>query len=346
MDRVGLRERAMSLTVPVTGRMIHPLNGELAYQPYGKDESECNYSISRAELNRFLMTAAEQNGVTFHFEKSLVDVDFDRNRLTFGTSPAGTPDTSGPTPGTETVDAELLIGTDGAASVVRARLMQTPAFDENVDLLSHDYKELLIPVEQGRTIKTNALHIWPRGEIMLMALPNLDGSLTVTIYMPESGPASFESLDTEERVRDLFRRQFPDATPLIPDLERSFLASPCGKLGTVRCRPWYLEGRALLLGDAAHAIVPFFGQGMNSGFEDCEVVARLLDEHGDDDLAAVFERVERERKPNTEAIADMALENFVEMRESVGEDRFLLRKQVEYRLEQEMRTATGHGTRW
>ena len=327
LDRVGLTESIRALTVPVRGRMIHALDGELAYQPYGKDESECNYSISRKQLNEFLISAAEERGVRCHFDRKLTGADLEKGLLTFS-------DEAGAT--SIEVQAPLVLGADGAVSAVRAALMRQPGSAESVELIDHDYMELLIPVEEGKQLAGNALHIWPRGNIMLMALPNLDGSFTVTLYLPRSGPDSFEILDNADRVRSFFDRHFPDTVPLIPDLAASFLASPTGNLGTVKCYPWHYKGRAALIGDAAHAIVPFFGQGMNCGFEDCSVLDEQIDRHGLGNWERVFAGFAEARKPNTDAIADMALENFVEMRDRVGDPRFLLRKQVEHLLEQEM----------
>jgi kynurenine 3-monooxygenase len=326
LAEVGLSEQVLELTVPVTGRTIHGIGGEQSYQPYGKDDSECNYSISRAELNRFLITAAEKRGVEFNFESPLAGAELDQGRLWFG----------GDTTRVVEVEADVIFGADGAASVTRTHLMKQPGYDESVRLLSHDYKELTIPVDQGRTMRQNTLHIWPRGDLMLMALPNRDGSFTVTIYLPQDGPFGFGGLQDAASVRQLFETYFADAIPLIPDLEQAFLANPSGNLGTVKCFPWNLEGRVLLIGDAAHAIVPFFGQGMNCGFEDCSVLGALIDEHGASKLEQVFAAFGNSRKPNSDAIADMALENFVEMKEKVGDSRFLLAKQVEHRLEQAM----------
>jgi kynurenine 3-monooxygenase len=238
-----------------------------------------------------------------------------------------------------TVDApSVVLGADGAASAVRAALAKRADFEESVDLLDYGYKELTIPAGPGGSfpIEKHALHIWPRGRLMLMALPNRDGSFTVTLYLPHHGESSFESLDTGVRVVELFETQFPDAIPLIPDLTADFFANPTGHLGTVRCRPWHLENRVGLIGDAAHAIVPFFGQGMNAGFEDCRVLDGLLDEHGTGDWGRVLREYSAARKPNADAIAEMALENFIEMRDRVGDPRFRLRKEVEHLLEERL----------
>ena len=325
LARVGLADAALEMTVPVHGRMMHALDGMLSYQPYGKDDAECNYSISRGELNRFLIDAAERAGADFTFERRLVAADFDSGRLTFHDS-GGT---------AIEVDAPLVFGTDGAASAVRAALVEAGHVRDSMELLGHGYKELSIPVEQGRELELNALHIWPRGRTMLMALPNLDRSFTVTLYLPERGEASFVEVADETSALRLFEDLFPDAIPRIPNLEANYVANPTGVLGTVRCAPWHYRDRVLLLGDAAHAIVPFFGQGMNAGFEDCSVLDSLLDEHGTD-WTRIFPSFDRARKTHTDAIADMALENFVEMSARVGDSKFLLRKAVEHRLEQAM----------
>jgi len=327
LSAVGLWDTARPLSVPVIGRLIHSTTGDLAYQPYGRDESECNYSVSRLELNRFLVTEAARRGVEFRFESRLMAADLERGRLTFADDAGG---------GCEQVDARVVIGADGVPSALRKAMMNLPGSKESVESLDHGYKELVIPSgPQGDfRIERNTLHVWPRGELMLMALPNWDGSFTVTLYMPEKVAKGFTGPDDAGKVVALFNEQFPDAIPLIPDLERSFFANPTGGLATVRCSPWHVGGRALLVGDAAHAIVPFFGQGMNCGFEDCTVLDGLIEEHGPD-WEKLFPIFDRARKPNADAIAEMALENFVEMRDHVGDTRFRLRKEVEHRLETE-----------
>ena len=322
---LGLEDEVLSITAPVYGRLMHSLGGELTYQRYGKDDGERNFSVSRGDLNRLLISRAEEGGVRFHFEHRLERAEVSAGRLHFD-GPGGRP---------VTVEAAQVFGCDGAPSALRdAILAEVPGAAASLEPLQHGYKELLFPAAPGGgfALDERALHIWPRGEHFLMGLPNPDGTFTGTVYLPlEGGEASFATLDTGPAVRAFFEAAYPDAAPLLPDLEAQFLANPTGHLGTVRCGPWHVGGRALLVGDAAHAIVPFFGQGLNCGFEDCAVLDRLLAEERD--AAALFARFYAQRKANTDAIADMALENFVEMRAKVADPRFLLRKRVEARLE-------------
>ena len=328
LGAVNLADGALALTVPVHGRMVHERDGTQRFQPYGRDRSESNHSISRAGLNEYLVREAARRGVRFRFDSKLVDYDVAGNRLAFVDERTGR---------SFGIEAEFVVGADGAGSAVRAALVRAGRVRESVETLDHGYKELAIPAAErgGFRIDGNALHIWPRGEFMLMALPNLDGSFTVTLYLPYCGEPGFDSVASPGEVHALFRKHFPDAAPLIADLAGEFGRNPTGSLSTVRCEPWNVDGRAVLIGDAAHAIVPFFGQGMNAGFEDCRVLGQLLDERGGD-LGAAFTDLGRHRKPDSDAIADMALDNFVEMRDLVGHAAFLLQKEVEHRLEQEM----------
>lgn len=329
MELLGLREQVLELTVPVLGRMMHDLDGELTYQPYGKDDSECNYSISRSELNKFVLTQAEARGVRVHFEHELARADFEAGRLWMRGADGEEIE----------VDAPVVFGADGAGSAVRNLLVaQHEGFEQEISWLSHGYKELTFPAGEDGSYQMadHALHIWPRGEHMLMGLANLDGSFTGTIYLPMEGEDSFEQLDGPEAVRAYFERNYPDSLELLPELEEEYFQHPVGRLGTLRCAPWHLDARVLLVGDAAHAIVPFFGQGLNCGLEDCAELYGMLEGRGPDELGEVFATFDEERKPNGDAIADMALDNFVEMSERVGDERFLLRKKFERRIEQEL----------
>jgi len=324
LRQVGLEAEALKHAIPMRGRMIHPTKGELAYQPYGKDDSQHINSLSRAWLNTFLMTEAEATGrVRIRFKQRVDHADFGTGVLTVHD------DTTGKTRHEE---GHVLFGTDGSGSAVRQEMDRLPGYSASREQLGHGYKELTIPAGPGGAfqMEKHALHIWPRGTYMLIALPNEDGSFTCTLFLPWKGPVSFESLDTPARLEAFFEEQFPDARALIPDLVDAFFSRPTGSMVTVKCAPWRVGGRALVLGDAAHAIVPFFGQGMNCGFEDCVVLDGLLGRHGRwEDVFTDFERL---RKTNADAIADMAVENFIEMRDSTGSPRFLLEKAVEKAL--------------
>jgi kynurenine 3-monooxygenase len=325
LQEAGLDTEVRKLLTVMRGRMIHPLEGPLDLQPYGQRAHEVIYSVSRPGLNALLLDAAEAAGVQLRFGMRLADVDLDGDRLEFEQEAGGA---------RESVPLTPCIGADGAGSVLRKALMALPGFAATEDLLSHGYKELsILPNGIGRhRLETNALHIWPRGGYMLIALPNHDGTFTVTLFLPHEGDPSFARLGTPEAVRSFFAAEFPDAANVIHDLEGSFFANPTGILGTVRCHPWHLDGRLLLLGDAAHAIVPFHGQGMNCAFEDCLELDRCFAAAGGDWEQALATFSAR-RKPNADAIADMALENYVEMRDSVRDPGFLLRQRVAFELE-------------
>jgi kynurenine 3-monooxygenase len=324
LELLGLREAVLNLTVPVLGRMMHSLAGELTYQPYGKDDSECNYSVSRGKLNEYLLDAAEAAGCKIHFEHELVDADFDEDWCRFTHHE-----------GMIEVSADVVFGCDGAFSGVRKALVENHGAKDSIGWLQHGYKELEFPVgaDGGFPMDGHALHIWPRGVHMLMGLANLDNSFTGTIYLRNHGDESFEALDSAEQVQALFERHYPDAIALLEDdFAQEFVESPVGHLGTVRCAPWHHQGKVLLVGDSAHGVVPFFGQGLNCGFEDCAVFWELSEDV--DDLARLFDEYYELRKTNTDAIADMAEENFIEMSERVGDKRFLLKKAIERRIEQ------------
>lgn len=321
----GLTEAVRPLLMPMSGRLLHQEDGGLDFQPYGQHEGEENYSVSRADLNRVLLDAAEAAGARLHFGEACAGVDLDARRVTLRHDDSGRERQVAMTP---------LIAADGAGSIVRRELAAAGHVTADESLLAHGYKELTIPPadDGGFRIDPGALHIWPRGGFMLIALPNPGGDFTVTLFLPNEGRESFASLTDATAVRAFFERHFPDTLPLIPDLTEQFAANPVGILGTVRCEPWHLGGDVLLVGDAAHAIVPFHGQGMNAGLEDCAEFCRLLDE-GIHDRERLFAAFSRQRRPNAEAIADMALENYVEMRDTVRDPRFHLKKALAFELE-------------
>lgn len=320
LEQAGLLDQALQLSVPIFGRMIHPKAGEYAYQAYG-NESECNFSISRSKLNEFLVDAAEKAGARIFFEHAIHDIEFNDKVVTFARPGA-----------LEPKPYDLMFGTDGAGSRVRKVLCEKlpQFFSERTDWLEADYKELFLPAgaEGQYLLEKNALHIWPRGSHMMMGLANLDGSFTMTVYMPKEQMVKIRSRGD---VEELFKSEFPDAVPLMPDYQDEFINHPQGKLGTVHTSRWVYQDSVALLGDAAHAIVPFFGQGMNLGFEDCTELMRFIEDDGD--WADSLVRFEKSQKPNADAIADMALENWTEMRDKVGNAKFLLRKKVEGLLE-------------
>jgi len=330
MHELGLDQEVLKQAVPMKGRMIHAVSGQLAFQAYGKDENEYINSISRGGLNKTLMTAAEQTGrVKIHFNKKAVGVDFDRHMLEVEDETDGT---------ISRVEYDVLIGTDGSASAIRSEMLRLPGYASSESPLNYGYKELcILPGEGGSfRIEKNALHIWPRHTYMLIALPNFDGSFTCTLFLSYEGSPSFAELTSRQDVSRFFNEQFGDAVPLLDELEDTFFTNPTGHMVTVKCEPWNVGGRVLLLGDAAHAIVPFFGQGMNCGFEDCTVLNEILDRYARTtaiEWQEVFLQFLQLRRVNTDAIADMAVENFIEMRDKVADPQFLLRKAVEKALQ-------------
>ncbi|MCS7176838.1 MAG: FAD-dependent monooxygenase [Candidatus Kapabacteria bacterium] len=319
----GLEERVRPFALPMEGRMIHDLDGQQRFQPYGKP-GQAIYSFHRRRLNELLLTSVEElPGTTLLFEHRCVDVDLDTPAVVVET-PSGE---------VQRLEAEVVFGVDGAYSAVRARLQRLEGFSYCQEYLDYGYKELTIPpTPLGQwALEPRALHIWPRHSFMLIALPNPDCSFTCTLFFPLEGELSFAALRTEADVLNFFRSQFPDVVPLMPALTEEFFTNPTGSLLTIRCFPWSYSGKVLLLGDAAHAIVPFYGQGMNAGFEDCVLLLDFLRRY-DSDWAAAFRAFERFRKPHADAIAQLALENFVEMRDKVADPRFLLRKRLEQYL--------------
>jgi len=325
LQQAGLWRGMRNIIIPMKGRMMHSVTGELTFQPYGQNEAEVINSISRAELNIALINAAEEHGATIHFNRRCMGYD-----LKTGAIRARNEETGEET----TLEVGVVIGCDGSASSIRAEMLKLNRFNFSQQYLDYGYKELTILAgSRGEhLLETHALHIWPRGNHMLIALPNIDGTFACILFLPFEGTDSFASLTTAAQVDQFFESRFPDAVPLMPQLADNYFTNPTGAMVTIKCSPWHMEGRALLLGDAVHAIVPFFGQGINCGFEDCTCLVELFDRHGAD-WARVFAEFEKERKVNTDAIADMAIENFTEMRDRVADSQFLFRKKVELALE-------------
>lgn len=320
LHEVGLEDDLRKNAIPMHGRMMHSIEGELTYQAYGKEGQYIN-SISRSGLNRVLMTEAERLGVSFFFDHRVERVDLEATTVTFAHPSAH-----------KSESFDYLIGADGAFSAVRGAMQVTDRFDFSQDYIEHGYKELTIPAGVAGTfqIEKHALHIWPRESYMLIALPNPDGSFTCTLFFPFQGNSSFESLRTDTEVAQFFNTVFPDAAALIPDLTEDYRSNPTSSLVTMKCYPW-VRHHTLLIGDAAHAIVPFYGQGMNAGFEDCRVLNELLNQY-EDDWQKTLPAFQQLRKPDADAIAQLALDNFVEMRDLVGDADFLLRKKIEAKL--------------
>jgi len=330
LTAAGIMERVQPLLIGMRGRMVHT-GDDVAHppqlQPYGQRAHEVIHSVSRARLNRLLIeAAAAQPGVTLHFDTACTDVDLARGTLTLRAT------------GSDTVRETSLgptFATDGAGSAVRQALGSAGRLSAHIDELEHDYKELLLPARAGGfALDPNALHIWPRRGFMLIALPNIDHSFTVTLFLPRHGAASFDNLRGTADIDAFFQREFPGAAALIPDLAAQFRSNPQGRLGTVHAAPW-AAGPVLLLGDAAHGIVPFHGQGMNAAFEDCVLLDELLHDprHADLPWPELFQRFEATRRPDTEAIATLSLENYAEMRSDVLDPKFVRQKALGLELE-------------
>lgn len=328
LNRVGLRDKVLAASIPMKGRMLHDEQGTETFVPYGQKEGEVIHAVHRGLLNKILLEATDKyNNLQVYFQYKCLGYDVENIVLTFLDEASGRE---------KVVNAPVTIGTDGAWSAVRKSMLDNVMnFSYAQDFLEHGYKELTIPPAKTGDflIDKNALHIWPRKNYMLIALPNIDGSFTCTLFMPFKGGESFSALRQPADVSSFFERVFPDALALMPSLTNDFFANPTGSLVTIRCHPWNVGGDVMLLGDASHAIVPFFGQGMNCGFEDISEMAELVDEYGSSNWPALFSALTSRRKPNTDAIADMALENFVEMRDTTADPKFQLKKQVGFELE-------------
>ncbi len=335
LREVGMDEYMLGEAVPMNGRMIHPVSGDTKLLPYSGRQGEYINSVSRSGLNIALMNeAAKYDEVTFHFNERCIDYDCKTGEAKFASG--------------KTVVSDTTIATDGAGSAVRQAMMNggIERFDFSQSWLDSGYKELVIPEIRGSefAMEKNALHIWPRNKFMMIALPNFDGSFTCTLFLAHASKpstdrgvsertAAFDGLTTEAEVREFFDREFSDAVRLMPTLVEDFFANPTGNLGTVKCYPWNVGGRALLLGDSAHALVPFYGQGMNCAFEDVRVLDKLIEEHGTD-WEMIYREYGRLRKINTDAIADMAEENFYEMRDATADPVFQRKRELETKLEQ------------
>ncbi|MBV1923849.1 MAG: FAD-dependent monooxygenase [Flavobacteriaceae bacterium] len=337
MKMVGLENEVNELCLPMLGRMIHDKEGNTFMSNYSGRSNEYINSISRPGLNMILLDAAEKlSNVTFVFNQACTNIDLKNSKANFKEYNSGEE---------STIEADVIFGTDGSGSAVRNSMFQDHnfLFSFSIDWLTHGYKELTIPPSEDGGFRTanNALHIWPRGKDMLIALPNLDGSFTVTLFLPyENSDYCFETLTTPEKVNEYFNAEFPDAIALMPNLAEEFFENPTGFLGTVKCSPWNTYGSTLLMGDAAHAIVPFYGQGMNASFEDVVVFDEVLNQF-EEDLSKgnttwkhIFKAYENIRKKDADAIADLAIDNFHEMKEHTANPLFQQKRKLEIAFEE------------
>src|SRR5687767_153886 len=319
LRKVGAEETIRKIAIPMYKRTMHDIHGNLTFQPYGK-EGEAIYSVSRGELNKTLLELADQyDNTVLNFNARCTQLDLENKKATFHNEETGK----------DTEHSYIhLIGADGAFSAVRHRLMFNERFDYSQDYIDHGYKELHIEPNEDRSHKMdpNTLHIWPREDFMLIALPNIDGSFTCTLFLGWEGKVSFGTLKTERDVLGFFQYYFPDVIPHMSDFLHQFMTHPTSALHTVRCYPWHYKDSVVLMGDAAHAVVPFYGQGMNAGFEDCFVFDQMLNEY-ENKFEGFFEAFGKSRKPNADAVAELALRNFIEMRDLTG-DADLDRKSV------------------
>jgi len=328
LKEVGIDSEIEKIGIPMYGRMIHNDDGSTVYQAYGEAD-QAIYSVSRGALNWALMDAAEKHPkVNFYFDEKCDKIDTRKGSVQFTNTNTGEQ---------KSITPNLIFGADGAFSKVRYSMQRTPQFNYSQSYLPHGYKELHIPAAQngGFRINKNALHIWPRHSFMLIALPNLDGSFTCTLFLSYEGEVAFDKLKTAEDVAQFFNTHFADAVPHMPNLIPDFFDNPVGSLLTVRCSPWIKNDNIALIGDASHAIVPFYGQGMNSGFEDCTVLNACINEFTHNNITdwqATLAKYQELRIPDANAIADLALRNFIEMRDLVADPMFLLRKKIAKRL--------------
>ncbi|PYS58779.1 MAG: kynurenine 3-monooxygenase [Acidobacteria bacterium] len=327
LERVGIADEVLRHAIPMRGRMIHDKSGDLHFAPYDVDPNKYINSIGRAALNTTVIEAAQRYpNVRVHFNHQCTDVDPDEATTHLLNTETNT---------TGAVRTDVIIGVDGAFSAVRQSMQKKLAeFEYDENYLPHGYKELTIPptADGGWQMEKEALHIWPRKSFMMIALPNPDGSFTCTLFWEFEGPRSFATTKTHDEVRDFFREEFPDAVPLMPTLLEDFRQNPSGSLVTIRCAPWFYKDKVALVGDAAHAVVPFYGQGMNAAFEDCVVLDECLAKFPDNRERAFAEYFSR-RKENADALADLAVENFIEMRDKTASRAFRAKKKLDHLLE-------------
>ncbi|KSA11673.1 FAD-dependent oxidoreductase [Maribacter dokdonensis] len=320
LKTVGIEEEIKKIAIPLDKRAMHVIGKEQYFQKYGKD-GEAIWSISRGVLNKRMIDLAENNGVDFRFEEKVWDIDLPRAVVFTGESEKGE---------WKEYPFDLVFGCDGAFSRVRHKMQRRSRFDYSQDFIDVGYKELTIPANADGTHKLDkhSFHIWPRGKFMFIAMPNLDGSFTCTLFMPFEGEVSFESLQTKKDAVRFFNTYFPNVKDEIENLTEDFFKNPTSAMVTMKCYPWTYWDKVALVGDSAHAVVPFYGQGMNAGFEDIYVLDQLIQEFGDD-WERIFTTYQEKRKPNADAIAELSYRNFIEMSSKTADANFLLQKKIE-----------------
>ncbi len=326
LQQLGIADEVLQHAIPMRGRMIHDRSGDLHFTPYDRDPGKCINSIGRGALNNATIEAAQRYAnVRVHFNERCTAVDINEPAAQLVHTE---------TAQTTTAKGDAIIGVDGAFSVIRRSMQRLNRFEFSHTYLPHGYKELTIPpaADGGWPMEKHALHIWPRKSFMMIALPNPDGSFTCTLFWEFEGPRSFASIRSDDDFRRFFDDEFPDAVPLMPRLSEEFLENPTGSLVTIRCAPWHHCDKVVLVGDAAHAVVPFYGQGMNAAFEDCVVLDECLAEFSDNREHA-FAEYFRRRKANADALADLAVQNFVEMRDKTASPVFRAKKRLDHLLE-------------
>ncbi len=321
LDAVNVGDEIRKIAIPMSGRIMHDLEGNLSYQPYGK-EGQAIYSVSRGGVNAKMMDIAEENGnAEIFYNERCTGADLENGIVYLKNTETGL---------TSEVQSDLVFGTDGAFSAIRYNAMQKlDRFDYSQKYIEDGYREILLPANEDGSYKLdkNALHIWPRGRFMLIALANEDGSFTCTLFMPFKGENSFETLTTKDAVDNFFKTTFTDFHEMMPNIADAWEDHPLSSLAIVRCYPW-THGKTALMGDAAHATVPFYGQGMNCGFEDCTVMWDMMQKYGDD-MDKVFDEYQKSRKPDGDGVQDLSLHNYHVMRDFVGDPKFLLQKKIE-----------------
>ncbi len=328
---VGIETEVKKIAIPLDKRAMHVVGQPEYYQKYGK-EGEAIWSISRGVLNRTMIDLAESAGVAFKFEEKVWDVSLHEAKLYTGETEKGH---------WKEYEYDMIFGCDGAFSRVRHKMQRRSRFDYSQDFIDVGYKELTIPANADGTHKldANSFHIWPRGKFMLIAMPNLDGSFTCTLFMPFEGEVSFEAITTKDKAKTFFSKYFPNVMQVMDDLLEDFFNNPTSAMVTMKCYPWTYWNKVALVGDSAHAVVPFYGQGMNAGFEDINSLDRIIGTHGDD-WEAIFQEYQEERKPNADAIAELSYRNFIEMSSKTADSKFLLQKKIEKHF------ASKHPEKW